>query len=73
MAITVTQLRQNIYKALDEVIETGVPLEVERKGRILRITPAEPRSKLDNLRRRAYLRGDPEEIVDLDWSHEWRP
>lgn len=73
MPITATQLRRNIYRVLDEVIETGVPLEIERKGTILQIVPEEPRKKLDRLKPRAYLRSDPEELVHLDWSREWRP
>jgi len=39
--MTASKLRQNIYRALDEVIETGVPLEIERKGKRLRIVPVE--------------------------------
>ena len=35
--ITASSLRQNIYTILDEVLETGVPVEIERKGQILRI------------------------------------
>jgi len=74
MPITVTQLRQDIYRVLDEVIETGVPLEIERKGAILKIVPEKRRQKLDLLEPRDdYLRGDPEDIVHLDWSREWRP
>jgi hypothetical protein len=42
-------------------------------GKILRIALAETRSKLDNLRPRPYLLTDPEELVHLDWSEEWRP
>lgn len=73
MPLTASKLRENIYRILDEILETGIPVEIERGGRILKITPAEPRSKLENLRPRKYLRGDPEELVHLDWSEEWRP
>jgi antitoxin (DNA-binding transcriptional repressor) of toxin-antitoxin stability system len=73
MAIKVSALRENIYRILDEVLATGVPVEIERQGKILRIAPAEARSKLDNLRPRPYLLTDPEELVHLDWSEEWRP
>jgi hypothetical protein len=73
MAIKASALRENIYRLLDEVLETGVPIEIERRGKILRIASAEPRSKLDNLRPRPYLLTDPEELVHLDWSEEWRP
>ena len=71
--MTTSQLRQNIYQLLDQVLDTGVPLEVERKGRKLIITREPPRDKLDNLKRRDCLVGDPEDIVHMDWSKEWRP
>lgn len=71
--MTASQLRQNIYRLLDQVLDTGVPLEVERKGRKLRIVPEAPRDKLDNLERRDCLVGDPEDIVHVDWSKGWRP
>ncbi len=73
MAIKASALRENIYRLLDEVLETGIPIEIERRGKILRIAAAETRSKLDNLRPRPYLLTDPEELVHLDWSEEWRP
>lgn len=74
MAITASRLRANVYKVLDDVLETGTPVEVERKGKRLRIVPVEPRSKLDRLvRRPGFLKGDPESIVHMDWSDEWRP
>ena len=71
--MTTSELRRNIYQLLDQVLETGIPLEIERKGRKLRIVPEAPRQKLDNLKRRDCLRGDPEDLVHMDWSSEWRP
>ena len=71
--MTASELRRNIYKLLDQVLETGVPLEIERRGRTLRIVSEPPRRKLDNLKRRDCLVGDPEDLVHMDWSHEWRP
>jgi hypothetical protein len=73
MAIKASSLRENVYRLLDQVLETGVPLEIERKGKILKITPQETRSKLANLAPRPYLRCDPEELVEMDWSDAWRP
>jgi prevent-host-death family protein len=34
--ITVTELRANIYNLLEEVLATGVPLEINKGGRKLR-------------------------------------
>jgi antitoxin (DNA-binding transcriptional repressor) of toxin-antitoxin stability system len=76
MALTASRLRENIYRVLDQVLETGVPVEIARRGRILRIVPAggSVRAKLDRLVERPdYLRCKPEAIVHLDWSKRWRP
>ena len=71
MSISASKLRENVYRILDEVIETGVPVEIERKGRKLRIVPDDQRNKLDSLKKRKCIKGDPEELVHLDWSGEW--
>ena len=73
MTLTASKLRENIYRILDQVLETGVPVEIRRKGKIVRIVPAEPRSKLERLKRRRCYLGDAESFVHLDWSGEWQP
>lgn len=74
MTVTASQLRANIFKLLDKVLETGQPLEIVRKGQVLRIVPAEPPSRLDRLvRRDEFINGDPGDLVQLDWSGEWKP
>jgi prevent-host-death family protein len=72
MAITASKLRADIYRILDEAIETGVPVEVSRKGAILRIVPEKPASKLSRLKRRSGYHGDPDEITRIDWLTTWR-
>jgi hypothetical protein len=73
MKLTASKLRENIYRVLDGVAETGVPVRVERKGKVLRIALEEAPSKLARLQTRKYLRTKPDAIVHLDWSHEWHP
>lgn len=73
MTVSSTKFRGNVYALLDEVLETGNPLEVERKGRKLLIIPQAPVSKLDRLIPRPTIKGDPEGLVHLDWSDEWKP
>jgi hypothetical protein len=34
--VTASKLRENIYRILDQVLETGVPVEIERRGRASR-------------------------------------
>jgi IS1 family transposase/antitoxin (DNA-binding transcriptional repressor) of toxin-antitoxin stability system len=76
--LTASKLRENVYRVLDQVLETGVPVEIERHGRRLRIVPASRRgtprqSKLTRLKPRRLLRCPPEALVHIDWSREWRP
>ncbi|NES19373.1 MAG: type II toxin-antitoxin system Phd/YefM family antitoxin [Symploca sp. SIO3E6] len=46
--VTPTELRGNLYNLLDEILETGIPLEIERGGKRLQIVPVE---KVDKLQR----------------------
>jgi hypothetical protein len=73
MKLSASRLRQDIYRILDEVLATGVPVDIERRGRLLRIAPVEPPDRLRELPERPYLRTDPQDIVHVDWSGEWRP
>ena len=76
--LTASKLRANVYRVLDQVLETGVSVEIERHGRRLRIIAeksgetAAP-GKLIRLKPRKLLRGDPQALVHVDWSREWRP
>ena len=67
MPLTASKLQENIYSVLDEVLESGIPVEVERKGRILRIVPDERPSKLARLQKRDCIVGDPLDLVNSDW------
>ena len=73
MRLTASRLRQDIYRILDEVLQSGVPVEIERRGQILKIVPPREVSKLDSLRPRDFLNTAPENIVHIDWSDTWRP
>ena len=72
MRVTASKLRENVYQILDQALETGVPVEVIRKGKVLKIVPDKPVSKLDRLKkRRKVFVGDVEDIIGMDWSKEW--
>jgi hypothetical protein len=74
MGISASKLRSDIYRLLDQVLETGERLEIERKGKVLVIAPKEQGSRLGRLSRRPdFIAGDPEDLVSFDWSGEWRP
>jgi hypothetical protein len=72
--LTASRLRADVYRVLDRVLDTGVPAEVERRGRVLRIVPTEAGGRLERLTPRpSFIQGDPEDLVHLDWSHSWQP
>lgn len=74
MAISASKLRADVYRLLDQVLETGQPLEIDRNGKTLVIAPKEAGSIWDRLpRREGYIVGDPDELVHIDWSSEWNP
>lgn len=74
MALSASKLRANVYRLLDEVLETGKPLEIERNGEILVIVPRKAESIWDRLpRSKGFIVGDPDELIHMDWSSEWNP
>jgi antitoxin (DNA-binding transcriptional repressor) of toxin-antitoxin stability system len=69
--VTPTQLRTNIYNLLDEVLKTGLPLEIKKGDKKLRIVPVDEVDKLKNLVARPdAIQGDPDELVEIDWMDE---
>ena len=72
LKLSLTKARSDLYRIVDGVLEAGVPVEIERRGRKIRIVPVRPKSKLENLvKRPGTIVGDPEGIVHMDWSGEW--
>ena len=73
MLLTASKLRENVYRVLDQVLETGEPVEIERNGRRLRIVADDAPLRIDRLVRRSdVVVGDSEDFVHLDWSSEWQ-
>ncbi|MFW5923772.1 MAG: type II toxin-antitoxin system Phd/YefM family antitoxin [Planctomycetota bacterium] len=71
-----TELRENIYNVLDRIIETGKPVEIERKGAKLKIVPEKdvsPLERLKNKKKKKAYKGDSDELIHMDWSKEWDP
>lgn len=71
--VSPSRLRANLYRILDRILATGEPVQIARNGRQLRLMP-EGSSRLDALQPHPdYIQGNPEELVHMDWSGEWRP
>ena len=71
--LTATELRQDIYQKLDEVIATQEPLLIERKGNILKIIPLGRSSRIASLEPQELVNGGPDELIHIDWSKTWSP
>ena len=68
MKITVTELRAHLYKIADQVIKTGIPVNIERQGHQIMLVLAKPKNKLANLRKHPdTIIGNPDDIVHIDW------
>jgi prevent-host-death family protein len=69
--ITVTELRGNIYNLLDEVLNTGIPIEINKGGKKLKIMPVGKANKLQNLVSRPnVIKGNPDDLVGISWEKE---
>ena len=72
--MTPTELRNDIYRVLDDVLQTGIPQEVIRGTRTLLIVPAGGRRlRLEDLPRREALACTPDELIATSWDREWSP
>lgn len=70
---SLTELRNNIYQLVDQVIETGEPLLIERHGKKLLLATLERAqgSKLKKLKPHHSIQGDPEDLVNLE-VYQWK-
>lgn len=75
MKVTPTAFRKDLYALLDRVIETGEPLEIERRGVTLKVEAKPTESRLERIRRmgiKDLWLGDRDDIFHVDWLEEWR-
>lgn len=76
MALTPTQLRADLYRLLDQVIETRQPLLIHRGSATIRISLVESAAEAEDPLNVVPLCsdlivGDPAELVSLDWLPFW--
>ena len=70
--ISATALRNDLYNLIDQVLITGEPIQVKRKTGSVTIAPNHQPNKLDNLRKRKCIVGDPDELIHFSPA-EWKP
>jgi len=72
--LSVSSLREDICRVLDQILETATPVEIVHRGQILRIVPLGGRpDRLEGLQPHPEaVVGSAEDFVHVDWSREWR-
>jgi hypothetical protein len=66
--------QKDFLRLLDRVAKTGVPVEIQRKGKRLLVTPVDKKRKLDQLEPHPeFIVGDPDDLAHIDWSSECEP
>jgi hypothetical protein len=77
MRVTVAEFRKNVNAILDQVAETGVPVEVESKGQVLRIevkkSLRERFPKRDLINRRSCGSRSDRGLWGMAWAADPRP
>lgn len=69
--LTLTSLREKLFEVADRVIDTGVPIAIERRGKTLLLALQTPTPRLARLRRRKLIRGAPGLLVGVK-AGKWR-
>ena len=72
MTIKASELRKNLFSLLDQCLETGVEIEVPRRGGMVRIVAVSRRLRIADLPRRPGAVVDGE-TLDAFSPAEWRP
>lgn len=78
MKVTATKLRSELYRILDQVLETGESVEVTRAKGTVVIKPSLSQRRLRPARKRPkpnanLVVGDPDELIHFDWVSHWKP
>ena len=71
-SISLDFFKTNLDHLLEKIVKSGIPLEIDYKGKKIVIVAEEQKDKLSFLQPHPdCLTGDPEDIVHMDWSDEW--
>jgi hypothetical protein len=73
LRLTPTRLRAELYKTLDRVLETGEPVEVDRRGQRVLMVRERNASRISRLLKHpGTISGDPDDLPGLTWEDAWR-
>ena len=64
--------KQDIYKLLHKIAKSGTPAEIEWDGKHFIISPSGKKSLNCLENHPGFIVGDPDDLVHIDWSTEWK-
>ena len=78
MIVSVTKLRKELFKLMDQIAQSGEPVFVERNGIKIKISRDESSeiSKFDRIKEfqgESVLKCPIEEIENIEWDSVWEP
>ena len=73
MSITLEEFQKDAAPWLARMKKTGEPLHLVAGPEAFELRPVPAADLATLLPKRDIISGDPEELVHLDWSSEWRP
>lgn len=69
--VTHAEFIKKTEELLNEVLKTGIPLEIDKNGKFLKIVPVEKKNKLQNLTFKPdVIQGNPDDLVNISWEQE---
>ena len=71
--MTPTQLRKDLYSILDQILESGEGIEIEREFGSVLLLPQRTAGKLERLPRRQTILGDVDSLDEISWEGVWQP
>lgn len=78
MIVSVTKLRKELFKLMDQIAQSGEPVFVDRNGIRIKISRDESSeiSKFDRIKKfhgESVLKCPIEEIENIEWDSVWEP
>ncbi len=71
---TVSSAQANLYRLVDQVLETGEPVIIKRHGRSVQLVAEAVNGKLAQVRKIPDLvTGNSDNLPDQHWDKEWQP
>lgn len=68
--LSIIELRQRLFQVADGVLESGIPVVIEHRGKtLLLVAETADKLRLAALKRRKLIKGATEQLVEQRWAN----